>query len=298
MNESLIQSLWDERVAWSMTADRLKSRRNFWRSLVLVLIICGAALQTLAASLASAPETSDARLIVAGAGAVALALVAFFNQMFLTPDSTRRWLRARSVSEGIKSELYTFRARAAPYDQANALELLNERVRGIVAWAQDLEGERRLIGAVTRPAPPWLDADKYVQLRVRQQIENYYRRRGTEEARLAKRFQTISTALAAIVAVLGAVATLGDDLSTAIGPWIAVVTTIAGSIATHAAASRYDFQATTFFATARQLEDLARAWSMSGKEQFTQEWSDFVRACEEAISAENRGWMAKLDEPT
>jgi hypothetical protein len=24
-------------------------------------------------------------------------------------------------------------------------------------------------------------------------------------------------------------------------------------------------------------------------------WSEFVTACEEAISAENRGWMAKLD---
>jgi hypothetical protein len=299
MSEALVQSLWNEHVAWSKTADRLKARRNLWRTLVLVLIICGAALQTLAADVSSQTEGSDVRWVIAAAGAVALALVALFNQMFLTPDSTREWLRARSVSEGIKSEVYTFRAGAAPYDEANAVELLHTRVQGIVQWATDLEAERRLTDEETGSSlPPPLDAEKYLQLRVDQQIEEYYRRRGRQNARLAKRYQTISTALAGTVAVLGALATVYADLSTAIGPWIAVLTTIAGSIATHAAASRYDFQATTFFATARQLEDLSRAWRAADKARSTREWSDFVRACEDAISAENRGWMAKLDDQT
>jgi hypothetical protein len=74
-----------------------------------------------------------------------------------------------------------------------------------------------------------------------------------------------------------------------------VLTTTAGAVAAHAAASRYDLQATTFFATARQLEDLAHEWKASARDAPSKEWSDFVRACEEAISAENRAWMAKLD---
>jgi hypothetical protein len=75
-----------------------------------------------------------------------------------------------------------------------------------------------------------------------------------------------------------------------------VLTTIGGSIATHAAAGRYDFQAATYYATARQLLDLAIGWEAGGKAAPSKEWSEFVRGCEEAISAENRGWMAKLDQ--
>jgi hypothetical protein len=28
----------------------------------------------------------------------------------------------------------------------------------------------------------------------------------------------------------------------------------------------------------------------------TKDWSEFVRTCEDVIAAENRGWMAKLDD--
>jgi hypothetical protein len=72
---------------------------------------------------------------------------------------------------------------------------------------------------------------------------------------------------------------------------VAVVTTIGGTIAAYAAGSRYEFQATTFHATARQLKDLLGDWAVGARP-----WSDFVRGCEDAISAENRGWMAKLDD--
>jgi hypothetical protein len=100
---------------------------------------------------------------------------------------------------------------------------------------------------------------------------------------------------ACLAAILSAIATLVSDLNSAlIGPWVAVVTTIGGTIAAHAAANPYDFQATTFFATARQLSDLVQ--QASGKRPPSKEWSTFVRSCEEAISAENRAWMAKLDE--
>lgn len=291
MTDDVVQSLWDEHVAWSGTASHLKSRRGFWRNAVLTLTVLGAALQTTAATIPAA------QLAAGLAGTVALALVPLMVRYFLTSEQTRKWLRARSVSEGIKSEIYRYRAGAEPYAGSDALEVLRRKVKDIRTWGQDLELERAKIGSPTSPAPPGLDADAYLQRRVRQQVKDYYRPNAWKNARLAERYRWAEIALSALAAALGAVATFfGDPGSAKLGPWVAVLTTVGGSIAAHAAAGRYDFQATTFFATARQLEDLALEWEACGGKDSLREWSEFVRACEESISAENRGWMAKFDE--
>ncbi len=294
MSPDVVQSLWDEHVGWSDAASRLKSRRARWSRMVLILTVIGAALETLAASVSGTVSGISLRTLAAGSGAVAFALVPFLSRSFLSPEDTRKWLRARSVSEGIKSEIYTFRAGAAPYDGPDALATLQLKVRGIQDSAKDIERERVLAGTRTKPAPPALAPDKYLDSRVYQQIKEYYRPKARENARLAQTFQTAGIALAGIAAVLSGIVTITKGES--IGPWIAVLTTVGGSVAAYAAGNRYDFQTSTFAATARQLEDVANAWTASPKPVPSKEWSELVRACEEAISAENRGWMAKLDE--
>jgi hypothetical protein len=295
--DNVMQSLWDEQLGWSKTADRLKARRSVWRVVVLVLTIVGAAFAILAGRLSEAVNGIPWRILVSIGSTVALTLVPFLTGSFLTPEGTRKWLRARSVSEGMKSEIYKFRAGAAPYDQADASTLLQRNIRSIRGWAKDMERERALVGSVSAPAPGVLDHEAYLESRVYQQIKKYYRPNAQENAKLAERFQMASIASAAIVALLSAVVTMqGGPSSESVGPWIAVLTTVGGSIATYAAGSRYDFQATTYFATAQQLEDLALEWRESGKTAPSREWSELVRACEEVISAENRGWMAKVDQ--
>jgi hypothetical protein len=139
-----------------------------------------------------------------------------------------------------------------------------------------------------------LDAAGYLKARVEEQIERYYRPKARLNANRAEQFRWVETGLAAAAALLGAYASFSE--SAAWGQWVAVLTTIGGSVSAHAAAGRYDFQATTFFATAKQLQDLTNGWRASGKPASSPEWSAFVRSCEEVISAENRGWMAKLDQ--
>jgi conflict system pore-forming effector with SLATT domain/uncharacterized protein DUF4231 len=293
VSEEVVQSLWDEHVGWSRTAARLKSRRALWRSVVLILTVLGAALQTLAATV----EISLVKMAAGALGTVALALVPFLARSFLTAEDTRKWLRARSVSEGIKSEIFTYRAAAEPYVGPDALERLRKKTRDIRDWGKSLELERARDGSPTQPAPPSLDADAYLQRRAYQQVNEYYRPKAKQNAELAERFRWAELFLAGLAAVFSAAATFTGEPG-ALGPWVAVLTTIGGSVATHAAASRYDFQATMYFATARQLVDLAQDWKATGKSVPSREWSEFVRGCEEAISTENRSWMAKLDEPS
>jgi hypothetical protein len=292
------EEAWNEHVGWSKAANRLKARRTKSRSLVLYLTVVGAALQTLAGTV----PWATVRVTAGIAGTIALAVVPILAGYFLKPEETRKWLRARSISEGIKSEVYTFCAGGAPYDGEAAPALLTAKYREIRDWGKDMVRERAIVGAQAAKAPGKLTTDEYLARRIHQQIEDYYLKKGEENAAMAERFRFAEVVLAALAAVLSAVATfVANDRSHTVyvgfqlGPWVAVLTTIGGSIAAYAAASRYDFQATTFYATAAQLKDLARDWSDSGATQPSQAWSTFVRRCEEVISAENRGWMAKLE---
>ncbi|MBV8589928.1 MAG: DUF4231 domain-containing protein, partial [Acetobacteraceae bacterium] len=282
-----------DRIGWSRTADRLKKRYVGGRTVVLGLTVSGAALQTLAATVGVASIKTSAGIL----GAIALVLAPFVTRYFLSVEETRKWLRARSISEGIKSEVYCFCAKADPYVGADALDILRAKVREIRGWAKDLELDRAKTGNPSEPAPPMFDADKYLHARIYQQINQYYRPKARWNAILAERFRWTEVTMAGLAAAIGAVATYaGGDVSARLGPWAAVLTTVAGSVAAHAAANRYEFQAATFYATAAQLDDLAQEWLPSGKAMPGEEWSRFVRSCENVISAENRGWMAKLDE--
>jgi len=266
----------------------------------LCLTVVGAALQTLAGTVGSAQVRVAAGII----GTIALALVPILSGYFLKPEETRKWLRSRSISEGIKSEFYTYRAGSAPYDGAGALRLLLAKFREIRDFGKDMLNLRAAIEKPEnpKPAPGPLGSEDYLAVRIDGQIKKYYERQAAANAWMADRFRFIEILLAALAAVLSAIATYvarnsGDmpGLPVQLGPWVAVLTTLGGSIAAYALAGRYDFQATTFQATAAQLKDLVSDWRTSGAAAPSPQWSAFVRSCEEAISAENRGWMAKLE---
>ncbi|MCW2248181.1 hypothetical protein M2352_003815 [Azospirillum fermentarium] len=295
MNDIVVQQLWDDHIGWSKTADLLKARRTAWRTVVLTLTVAGAALQTFAAVVGP----GVAKISLGSVGAASLTLVPFLGSHFLGAERTGKWLRARSISEGIKSEIYSFRAKSSPYDQPGAINILSEKVKEFHKWAGDLSADRSRILVTGDAMPPELDADTYIKQRVEQQIREYYKPKARENACLAERFRVAEIVLAGLAAVTGTVATtLGDPVSANLGPWVAVLTTIASSIAAHSASSRFDFQATTFAATAQQLEDLVRDWRLAPAPVPSQEWSGFVKNCESVISAENRAWMAKLQKDT
>jgi hypothetical protein len=288
--------LWERHQHWSTVATRLKAQVSFWRNAALSLSVAGATLQTLSASL----ERSSVSRAAAVAGALALAAIPFIARSFLGPERVRRWLRARSVSEGLKSEIYKFCARAEPYDGADRTAKLHDSGKALEIWVDSLAIELATVEVDPKPAPPALDPDAYVTQRVTEQIEHYYRPQARKNATGSARLRLLGLIVAGAAAALGAVMTalqLAPDASgkEGLGAWVAVLTTIGGALAAHAAANRYDQQARMYFATARQLEDLRNAWLTRGKPTDPLQWSAFVRACEEAISAENRGWMAKLD---
>ncbi len=161
MNDSELQSHWNEHVAWSETANRLKASRDRYRSLVLVLTVTGAVLATIASGSAESTARTTAGLL----GAVSLAVIPFLTKYFLSAETTRNWLRARSISEGIKSEVYLYQAGAEPYTGALAAATLRKKVRTIRDWGKSLELERAKNEVSQKPGPPPLDATSYITSR-------------------------------------------------------------------------------------------------------------------------------------
>lgn len=297
MNEQeVVSTYWRRHRQWSTLASQLKARIAFWRTTTLVLACAGALLQTLSTVLGAGVLGTA----VSATGALALVFVPFITKYFLTTDQVRQWLRARSMSEGLKSLIYRFQARAAPFADGERAARLAEAGKLAEGWVESLAVELSSVDDGGAPPPGALDPDAYIQERVSRQIDTYYRRNARTNAARALRYRRLEIAAAAVAAGLGAVATAFKIAPAAGGPsglgaWVAVLTTIGGAIAAHATASRYDQQARMYFATTRQLEDLLNEWTAQGRPRDAARWSAFVDACEDAISAENRGWMAKLD---
>jgi hypothetical protein len=293
--QDVVATYWQRHEQWSTLANRLKARIGFWRTTSLVLGAAGALLQTAAVALGS----GIAGMSVSVVGAVALLFVPFIARYFLTPEQVRQWLRARSMSEGLKSLVFRFRARAAPFAEDDRVIKLEDAGKRAESWVEALAGELAGVEDRAGTPPPVLDPDAYIERRVQDQIDVYYRPSARNNASRARAFRRAELVMAALAAALGGVTAAlkipAAGVSTGLGPWVAVLTTIGGAIAAHAAASRYDQQARVYFATARQLKDLVNEWTAHGKPQDPASWSSFVTACEQAISAENRGWMAKLD---
>jgi len=291
MANDLEQYLWTEQAAWSQTGDRLRNVRTRSRSIVMTLTIAGAVLQTFAGT--GNPAFRNAAGI---AGTIALSLAAGIAGFFMKPENTQRWLRARAVAEGIKSEFYAYRASADPYTGPAALERLQENVRKIIGFAKDLAGYRARTSPKAKPMPDKLDPEAYLSQRLDGQIDTFYLRSAKRNADRAAMFRYAEIGLALLAAVMSAISTyVAKQSSTAfaLGPWIAVITTIGGSIAAYAAASRYEFQATAYYAAAQELRDLKHSWQLK-RDKPDANWSAFVRQCEDVIRGENQAWMAKL----
>jgi hypothetical protein len=141
-----------------------------------------------------------------------------------------------------------------------------------------------------KPPPAVTDLDGYVALRVDDQIDRYYRPKAVTYQRRVERLRRLGDALGVTAVVFGAVAAAFDVAGLA--AWMPVITTIVAALYAHIAASRYDHQIIEFVRTADRLEDLR------DNQRTTLRPPAFVDACEDAISVENQGWMARWNTPT
>jgi SMODS and SLOG-associating 2TM effector domain 1/Protein of unknown function (DUF4231) len=281
-----VAEAWREQRRWSHAAAKLKSRITFWRSALLASAALGAVLATLATQVGLKTGAGRALSLVA---AIAIALVPAIRGLRLRKDDVQSWTRVRSVSEGLKAEVYLYLTRTPPYHGADRDAQLTQHADAITGDADDLASLALGQPDADMPLPTVTDLDSYLTTRVQPQIDGYYRPGAAKQQRGLNLFRGIEFGLALLGTVLGAVAAAtGTDQ---VGVWVAVVTTVGAAIAAHIAASQYEHLVVTYLSTARQLHTLVQRWRDRG-DRGPEAATQLVRACEDTISRENESWMA------
>jgi vacuolar-type H+-ATPase subunit I/STV1 len=195
------------------------------------------------------------------------------------------------MAEALKSEIYLFRSNTPPYDTDNKPEKLIENAVELLKKVEDLPTEI-ISEAQRQESLPTKDltVEEYIEERVNDKINTFYRPRSDELKRKMKRNKDIGLSLGVFAIVLGALGLTGWTAG-----WIAVISTIAASITAFAYAGRYQYLIISYQTTADKLERLRASWESKGKvDNDTDERSKFIRECERVISIENSAWMVEM----
>ena len=284
-----LDDAWGAQRLWSQTANRLKTRIDQARATALALGVATAVLAVAADQFSEASATAGSW--TAGAAALTAGLATLVQRRVST-EQVKTWTRARSASEGLKTEVYSYLAGGTAYTGADREQRLAEETRRILTDVDDLRRLTLRVSPDDKQPLPVHDVASYLQHRVTaSQIDGFYLPKAALYENRVQRLRNAGTLLGVLAVVLAALAT-----ATGVGgfaAWVPVVTTIATSLAAFVAAARYDHLVIEYLRTADQLTYLRdqhyRAPRLSGPL--------LVDACEDAISIENKGWMARWHQP-
>ncbi len=284
-----LNGAWAQQRIWSQTANRLKQRIDQAR---LAAPLLGVATAVLAVAAGQAGGLSGLAGRTLSAAAAITAGVATVVQRRAGTGQIRDWTRARSASEGLKTEIYSYLAGGTAYTDADSRGArLGAEARGITESVADLQRHTLGITPGTKPLPPVRDVDSYISGRVDDQISNYYTPKAGLYDRRVRRLRTAGGLLGVTAVVLAALAAAFQVGGLA--AWVPVVTTIATSVAAYIAAARYDHLVIEYLRTAQRLQHLRQDYLGNP----ASDPAAFVDACEAAISVENQAWMARWNPP-
>lgn len=276
---------------WSLAAGSRKQRLQRWRSIALALVVAGAVLAALAAQVRGTSEGLARALGVVAAVAVAIVPVIRAKRVDLT--ATREWTRARAVSEALKSELYRYLAGVGDYAKADRDARLRSTGQDVLHEARDVAHVVVEVDVEPNPRiPPVSDAQSYAEERLVSQVDGFYRPKAAAAARRLRRARAIEFIASVTAAALAALAAIeGFGGATA---WVSVATTVTAAVVAHIAAAHYEDEVVGYTATANRLDFLHDEWSLrTGGGPDRDADSELVEQCEQAILAENKGWMAQ-----
>jgi hypothetical protein len=282
----LLDRSWHMQAQWSRLADVKKRRVARGRIVALALIVLAATLGALSASTATGHPLLAKGL--AATAAVCAALLPLLRPLY-TGRQLVDFTIARQVAENIKSLVITWLALNGGAASTAETRELHQQVLALRLLAPELIVELDELPADS-PLPAITDLDSYLELRIREQMETYYRRRARQIDRTLLVFDRCSFGLGVLGALLGALAVFWQGV---LAGWIAVVTTVATAVSAHIAASHYRFQQLQFIRTAEQLEQLVLAATGTPAPPL----AEVVAEGEAVILGENRAWQTTLSKP-
>lgn len=286
MPDDALMTVTRDQKRWSVTANALKKSIDGGRVQVFALAVVGAVLETGAAQL---PGTQNTFAKVLGfIGAAALAVMAVLRPWKLGHEQMQAWILARAAAESFKREMFLYRTAAGPYVSGNPKLTLLDRRDEILKKV--LPVQKYVVEVQEEPKEPGpLDLAGYLEQRVNGQIA-YFTKNASRYATVQKQFNAVQISLAVVGALLGTALTMSGQQ--AYGAWVAVITTVSGTIAAYVLAKRYEQLTANYRAAADQLTGAVSRWKADG----TRPASELIERCEAVLLQENQGWIAGADQ--
>jgi hypothetical protein len=212
----------------------------------------------------------------------------------------KRWVLLRGAAEALRIEIYRYRTRTGPYaagetstERTLRADVLSKRLKAIDAQLVQTEAASGPMEPDTSTAPPRLpekaddgisslDASRYAQLRVQDQIE-YYRGKVGSLNRLRNRLQFVSLAVGGGGTVLAAA---GAEV------WIALTTAVSAGAVSYLSTLQVDTTIVAYNQSAVQLAGIRRDWLATRDEAA---FEQMVTRAEQALSSELSGWVQQMN---
>jgi hypothetical protein len=294
----VVETVMESQRRWSAAASRAKKEIARWRKLSLDLTILGSVFVTAASQ--TKAFGSGVVLSLSIAGGLALAAAPIVSSERLGGTSISDWARMRSVSEGLRSETYLYLTHTPPYHEGDRDQRLLAEVERVTVDAADLASRAESMEPGEVIVPAVYDAETYAAVRLAGQIDpqnGYYPKSIARERRGLNRAKLARLVLSLLAAFLGVVAGATENASLA--AWVPVITTAAAAVVADAAARRYEENLLEFSRTLIRLRTKLQQWKAERPKVADLVVLDrtFVRCCEDAISTENKSWMAGYSRP-
>ncbi|MGX5211093.1 DUF4231 domain-containing protein [Streptomyces violaceus] len=284
----LVSDSWSQQASWSKAADRQKRLIGRVRAAALLCGVLTAVLGTAAAQAGSA-HPHAAQWLAFGAAVAAGAVPVLNGQV--GQRQIQDWTRLRSVSEAFKAEVYAFLAGVGRYRTPDAADQLHSATSDIRQDAADLLHHLADVPVVSsRPLPDVHDVNSYLQVRVRGQIDGYYRARAAGMRTRLRTVRWVQLALGALAVLLGAGS--GAFHAEQAAAWVAVVSTVSAVVIAYSTSAKYEYQELEFLRTADELERILADWELS-TDRTEQAEDNLIGRCEQVISVLNDTWMVK-----
>jgi SLOG in TRPM, prokaryote/SMODS and SLOG-associating 2TM effector domain 1/Protein of unknown function (DUF4231) len=211
-----------------------------------------------------------------------------------------KWLLLRAGAEAIKREIYRYRAHALYYKQ-DAEQQLAQRVEDITRRTMRTEVNTSALLPYNRARgfPPhinpaeggddgfsYLTPDRYVELRLSDQL-NYFYRRAVKLERELKALYWLTFVIGGLGAYLAAI----DRQA-----WIALTTAIVAALGTYLAYRQTESSLMKYNQVATDLANVKAWWTaLSAEEQARQENIDsLVEHTEQVLQSEADGWVQQM----
>ena len=194
---------WAQQRIWSQAANRLKQRIDQARLAALLLGIATAVLAVTAQQVGGLSKPAGQALSAAAAITAGLATLIARR---VSTGQIKDWTRTRSASEGLKTEIYSYLGGGTGYTGPDRDQYLGTRTRGIVEAVSDLRRHTMGIEADSKPLPAVHDTGSYIDLRVSDQIRDYYDSSAAIYEGRARRLRAAGDLLGVTAVVLAAVA--------------------------------------------------------------------------------------------